>query len=417
VTSAWPSERLKHVADVTFSSVDKKSVDGEARVRLCNYTEVYYSNTITADMPFMEATASIDQVRSFGLRAGDVLITKDSETADDIGVAAFVPDSLDGVVCGYHLAVLRPKPERIDPKYLFWSVCGGGTRQQMTAFASGVTRYGLRFGDVGNLRLLVPEFDRQRAVVRFLDGETAHIDAIIDRNESLLAVLKERRQSLIDRATVPGLAKGSENWLLRPLRKVAAGGLFTDGDWIETPYITDEGIRLIQTGNIGLGVYREQGFRYVSDETFKELRCTEVVPGDVLISRLADPVGRACLAPDLGVRMITAVDVCILRPGPGIDRQFLVAYLSSSAYLSLLESIARGGTRDRVSRDQLGQVEVPVPPSEEQQRIARLLRASLRSVDSLSARIGNQIELLLEHRQVLITAAVTGQLDEVAAAS
>lgn len=325
--SGWRTERLKHVADVTFSSVDKKSVDGEVPVRLCNYTDVYYNDEIAADMPFMEATASLDQARSFGLRAGDVLITKDSETADDIGVAAFVPETLDGVVCGYHLAVLRPKPQRIDPKYLFWSICSRHMREQMTAFASGVTRYGLRFADTGGLQLFVPYLARQRAVARFLDRETARIDSLIARKQVLVGVVQERRQALVDSATVPRLAPRSDEWPLLPLRKLAAsGGLFTDGDWIEAPYITDEGIRLIQTGNIGVGTYREQGFRYISQDTFHELRCTEVLPDDVLICRLAEPVGRACLAPDLGSGMVTSVDVCILRPSASVEPRFIVAY-------------------------------------------------------------------------------------------
>lgn len=195
--STWPSERLKHVADLAFSSVDKKSVEGQVAVHLCNYTDVYYNDEITADLPFMEATASRDQVRWFGLRAGDVLITKDSETAEDIGVGAFVPETLDGVVCGYHLAVLRPKPERIDPKYLFWSIRSGHMRQQMTAFASGVTRYGLRFGDVGNLQVFVPDLATQRAIARFIDRETARIGGLTERLQRQLTLLAEHRHALI----------------------------------------------------------------------------------------------------------------------------------------------------------------------------------------------------------------------------
>ena len=81
-----------------------------------------------------------------------------------------------------------------------------------------------------------------------------------------------------------------------PLKRFAqGGGLFTDGDWIESPYITDSGTRLIQTGNVGIGEYREKGGRFVSHDTFQALRCTEVLPGDLLICRLADPVARSCL--------------------------------------------------------------------------------------------------------------------------
>jgi type I restriction enzyme, S subunit len=105
----WEIKRLKRAADVFLSNVDKKSYDGEEPVRLCNYTDVYYNDVITPGLRFMEATASAEQVARFALRAGDTIITKDSETADDIAVSAYVPADIPGVVCGYHLALIRPR--------------------------------------------------------------------------------------------------------------------------------------------------------------------------------------------------------------------------------------------------------------------------------------------------------------------
>lgn len=171
------------------------------------------------------------------------------------------------------------------------------------------------------------------------------------------------------------LPKAPSDWEVVKLRSLARRGLYTfiDGDWIETPFITDEGIRLIQTGNIGVGKYIEQGFRYISDETFRLLDCTEITPGDVLICRLAAPVGRACIAPDLGKRMITSVDVCILKTDEETDPRYLVYFLSSSFYLGWMEVISRGSTRDRVSRSQLGVTHVIKPPQSVQQMISTFL--------------------------------------------
>ena len=91
--------------------------------------------------------------------------------------------------------------------------------------------------------------------------------------------------------------------------------IFTDGDWIESKDQSNEGIRLLQTGNIGEGIYLEKELRakYISEETFDRLKCTEVFPGDILVSRLPEPVGRACIVPDKKERMITAVDCTICR--------------------------------------------------------------------------------------------------------
>ena len=182
---------------------------------------------------------------------------------------------------------------------------------------------------------------------------------------------------------------------------------FTDGDWVELPHITDSGIRLVQTGNIGIGTYREQGFRFIDESSFDELRCTEVDPGDVLICRLADPVGRACKAPDLGMRMITSVDVCILKPSEHCSSSFLTYLLSSKRYLGYVESLVRGGTRDRISRSMLGAIAVPHPPRKEQDTIAAFLDQEAARVDALIAKKHSLIDRLGEYRNSLITRTVT----------
>ena len=203
------------------------------------------------------------------------------------------------------------------------------------------------------------------------------------------------------------------HWEVQPIRSFARSGYkkFTDGDWIESPYIRDVGVRLIQTGNIGVGNYKEQGFRYIAAETFDSFRCTEVVPGDVLICRLADPVGRACLAPALGCRMITSVDVCILKAGEDTNPAFVVYTLSGDSYLAWLSGICRGGTRDRVSRSMLGAIRVAKPPLAEQRAIAGVLDRETAKIDSLVAKKERLIELLQEKRIALIGRAVTKGLD------
>ena len=203
------------------------------------------------------------------------------------------------------------------------------------------------------------------------------------------------------------------HWEVRRVKELAKSEYksFVDGDWIESPYITDRGIRLIQTGNIGIGEYREKGYRYISQQTFHELECTEFQPGDLLICRLGVPVARACLAPDLGVQMITSVDVCIFKPRSGVSPQFLVYQMSSPDYLNWVNSSVRGSTRDRISRSMLGTFSVVVPPLAEQTAIVRYLdQADDRIRRSISAK-ERLIELLTEQRQAVIHRAVTRGLD------
>ena len=172
-------------------------------------------------------------------------------------------------------------------------------------------------------------------------------------------------------------------------------------------------MRLIQTGNVGIGVYKEQGFRYVTHETYEALRCTEVRPNDVLICRLDGPVGRACLVPDLGVRMITSVDNAILKVSPHASAAFVVAMMSSLPWLSWIDALCRvgGGFRLRVSRGQLGELRVPLPPRAEQDAIMDRISSHAESCNALADRAARAISLLQERRSALISAAVTGQID------
>lgn len=110
----WQDKYLTDIAEVIVSPVDKKSVDGEVPVELCNYTDVYYNSYITRSIEFMEATATASEINKYTLQTGDVIITKDSETPGDIAVPAVVEEELGGVLCGYHLAIIRPKNEVAD---------------------------------------------------------------------------------------------------------------------------------------------------------------------------------------------------------------------------------------------------------------------------------------------------------------
>ena len=203
------------------------------------------------------------------------------------------------------------------------------------------------------------------------------------------------------------------HWEVSKIKSLARPGYktFVDGDWIESPYITPDGIRLIQTGNIGTGEYREKGFRYISEETFKNFCCTEVEPDDILICRLGEPVARTCLAPRIGKRMITSVDVCILKPRAEANAKFFVYSMSSRRYLDWVGSLVRGSTRDRVSRSMLGSFAVPVPSLPEQFAIVRFLNHADRLIWSYIQAKQRLIALLKEQNRAIVHQAVTGRID------
>ena len=144
---------------------------------------------------------------------------------------------------------------------------------------------------------------------------------------------------------------------------------FTDGDWIEAKDQSDSGVRLIQTGNVGVTEYLDKpnNKKWVTADTFERLRCEEVLPGDILISRLPEPAGRACIMPNLGTKMITAVDCTIVRTFAEYSSKFLVQFLSTHDYFNEVNTALAGGTRQRISRSNLASFDVPTPPTFEEQ--------------------------------------------------
>lgn len=167
---------------------------------------------------------------------------------------------------------------------------------------------------------------------------------------------------------------------------------FIDGDWIESKDQSESGIRLIQTGNIGNGAFRDKRnrARYISEQTFEQLKCHEVYGGDVLISRLPDPVGRACIVPSDAGRSITAVDCSIVRLKKEWEPTFFVSYTMTEQYERQIQSYLTGTTRKRISRSNLGRIKIPAASSSLQQEFA----AFVSQVDKLRFAAQQQIDKL-----------------------
>ena len=176
---------------------------------------------------------------------------------------------------------------------------------------------------------------------------------------------------------------------------------FGDGDWIESKDQSEEGIRLIQTGNVGNGEYLDKGDKahYISEDTFCRLNCTEVCPGDILISRLPDPIGRACIVPNMQ-KSITAVDCTIVRLKDCVVPEFFVNYTRTATYMMQIEAFTTGSTRKRISRANLGSIMVPIPTLDKQNEFVALaeqsdkskfdLQQSIISVNNLYKKIINE---------------------------
>jgi len=197
IPAHWEERRLRNLTEIRVSNVDKHSKDGEILVRLCNYTDVYKNSVITTDMPFMAATATPEEITAFKIRVGDVLITKDSEDWRDIGIPAVVVQTADDLVCGYHLAILRPKTDFVSGHFLVYALHSRPAITQFNLAAKGVTRFGLSQGAIKSLSLAVPSVDEQEKIVLFIEDATASLNVFIRRAQREIDLIREYRTRLI----------------------------------------------------------------------------------------------------------------------------------------------------------------------------------------------------------------------------
>ena len=191
VPAHWDTRRLRYVAEMRTSNVDKHVKLNENPVRLCNYVDVYHNERISSDLDFMRATATDREIERFRLERGDVIITKDSETWNDIGVPALVEYTADDLVCGYHLALLRPFESVMTGAYLLRALQAPTVASQFHIQANGVTRYGLTQNAIKSVHIPVPPLAEQRAIAEYLDTKTAAIDAAIAHYERMAELVAE----------------------------------------------------------------------------------------------------------------------------------------------------------------------------------------------------------------------------------
>lgn len=195
----WEVRKLKYVANCFPSNVDKHSKENEKEVRLCNYTDVYKNDFITNDMKLMIATAKDDQIEKFALEKDDVIITKDSETADDIANPALVIEDLENVICGYHLSIMRPYA-KLKGGYLLRALQCKPINVQFELCSNGVTRVGLGVADMKKAEIPLPPIEEQENITNFIQKELNTLNKTISTIEKEIALVEEYKTALIAEA-------------------------------------------------------------------------------------------------------------------------------------------------------------------------------------------------------------------------
>lgn len=288
---------------------------------------------------------------------GDVLFGRRRAYLKKAAVAPF-----DGI-CSGDITVIEAKPNKIVPELLPFIIQNDNLFDFAVEKSAGSLSPRVKWSHLQNYEFDLPDLNKQRELAELLWAAEETKNAykkFLKCNDAMIEIEFIKRfgnllESNKTRMTIEELSI-----------------LFCDGDWIEVKDQAESGIRLVQTGNIGIGdfINKEEKSRYINEKTFSNLNCTEVYPGDILISRLPDPIGRACIMPNIKERMITAVDCAIFRPKEFLDKKFFIAFTLTNLYKSQIQKYETGSTRKRISRKNLGLIQVPIPAIQYQKAYA-----------------------------------------------
>jgi type I restriction enzyme S subunit len=284
---------------------------------------------------------------------------------------------------------------------------------------------------IKNSRLPIPPKEEQTKIAQYLDTQTATIDQLIQQKEKLIELLNEKRRAVINEAVTKGLNPNAkmkdsgiewlgeipDHWELRNMEIVArkdrysiTGGPF--GSDLKNEEYTEEGVRIIQLQNIGVGEFRDDYKIYTSEEKADYLFSSNIFPGEIIIAKMADPVARACIVPNTASRFIMASDGIRLEIDKEKYNTKYIEYSINARYFNYQAELnSTGTTRLRIGLTTLKKLKLLLPSLKEQNEIVEYLETYNQYFLETSEKLDNQIEKLKEYRQSIISEAVTGKID------
>jgi type I restriction enzyme, S subunit len=379
---SWPTTTVADVARVALSGVDKHIVAGETSVHLCNYLDVYRNWRLTQDMEFSTGSATPGEISRFQLQRGDVLITKDSETPDDIGIPAVVVDDLLNTICGYHLALIRPKPT-VDSMFLAYLLESDAAKRHFLRTANGVTRFGLGLRAISTFQLPLPPIGEQVTIASTLEAVDAARECVRAERGQAIELKRGLLQKLLSRGTRGEPTKETsigtlpQSWEVVPLKSVISE--FQYG--LSVAMQLTGSLPILRMGNLQRGMVEFDDLKYVSLPN----RVTDrylLHRGDVLFNRTnsQEHVGKIGVYRDDGPAVFASYLIRLQPDVAQIDPYYLGQALNSYSAQCRIKRYATPGVQQvNINATNLGRVLIPLPSGtgglDEQRLIAETLEA------------------------------------------
>lgn len=432
----WDVLKIGKLGNLSTSSVNKKTIDNEKKIKLLNYMDIYKKTIkgIDNSINFMEVTASRSQIANSRAINGDVFFTPSSETSDDIGHSSVVLEEIDNLLFSYHLVRLRfSKGLNINyKKYLFNNHF---VLNQFSSKATGTTRMTLSKHDFSSTYISLPKFSiEQQKISNFLDYKTSQFDSIIEKKEKLIEKLEEAKKSLISEVVtgkvkivdgklvkrdesemkdsgIKWLGKIPKAWVRSKLKNVLKEKI-KDGPH-ETPDFQDEGIPFLSAEAIvdsKLSFEKKRG--YITKEQFKVYKQkSKVNLHDILFCKSGSTTGKAALV-ETNEEFGIWSPLAIIRTNQKINYKLLFFFVQSKYFRIQVENYWSFGTQPNIGMDSLENLYVTFSKNkEEQKEIVDFLNKRTKNIEHSIKNNKKQINKIKQAKQSLISEAVTGKID------
>lgn len=398
----WGLSKLSNIAQIIVSNVDKKVEENEAPVFLCNYMDVYQNEYITSNLKFMRGSASEAEINKFSLRRGDVLITKDSETAEDIASAAVLADEIQNLICGYHLAILRPNKERMDSYFLAKTLQLDRVHNQFVTKANGVTRYGLTLSVINNATIPVPPLIEQAEIATILSTWDRAIERVQRLIEAKQRLKKGLMQGLLTgRLRFPEFGKPIEKFRNLPdgWKAVEFHDFATRSSIKIDPVTNDLNFRCVELEHIS----QETG-KIIGETESKQQTSSKNYfrPGNVLFGKLRPYLHKFAFCDFEGV---CSSEIWVLQSKSICTSRYLFYLVQMDSFLSA--SIQTTGTKmPRSDWNVVKKTKFALPTLNEQEQINALLDQVEQNIELLERYIAQ----LKQQKKGLMQKLLTGEI-------
>ncbi|MBV6653602.1 MAG: restriction endonuclease subunit S [Mameliella sp.] len=362
----------------------------------------------------MSATANSAEIEKFQIEKGNVIVTKDSESWEDIAVPALVIENLPKTLCGYHLALIKPNNKHLLGAYLFRLLESNNINTHFKISAKGITRYGLSISAFKSLLICLPPLPEQQKIAEYLDYKCNLIDTFIEKKSRLIELLKEQKQAIINKAVTKGidpdvpmkpsgiewLGEIPEHWEVKKLKYILQE--------VSEKSVDGRGKLLMvsqEHGVVERAKYHKKAEVAVSAIGHK--KCKE---GDLVFNKLKAHLGVFFKTEFDG---LVSPDYAVYRSKCDMNLVFFEYLFRHPVYIYQFNTRVTGIVEGlmRLYTSELFDIMVALPKEDELLRILNSIRQEANSVDNVIARTKKEISLIQEYKTTLIAEAVTGKID------